>query len=104
MICSALTLNSLPEVNLTCSWILFHTLASSICDLFFLPLDKIPQLIYNLLSPQKFGWKNDLLPTLRAAGLDFEHAPFTAWISKLGGTRTMRERGEIRTTSCGQAR
>ncbi|KAL3478125.1 hypothetical protein BJX99DRAFT_245792 [Aspergillus californicus] len=39
--------------------------------------------VFNIISPHPFHWTKDLLPYLRASGLEFEELHPRAWISKL---------------------
>ncbi|KAI1312029.1 putative NRPS-like enzyme [Xylaria venustula] len=41
------------------------------------------QLVYNLVNPCPFSWRNDLLPSLRRCGLDFEVVPWAEWLVRL---------------------
>lgn len=44
---------------------------------------KKSQLVYNLVHPRPFSWKDDFLPALTAAGLDFEVVDRKTWLEKL---------------------
>ena len=89
---SALTLEALPELNETESWLPVDTLVSSICDLAGLcgnnhaaakKLDADKELVYNLQNPATFHWTKDLLPELARLGLQFETIPPLVWLEKL---------------------
>ena len=89
---SALTLNALPGLNQTESWLPVDTLANSICELSGLSgnsqateekLDPENDFIYNIENPSTFRWTEDLLPELARLGLQFETIPPLAWLEKL---------------------
>ena len=42
-----------------------------------------PRLVYNIVHPQPFSWKNDFIPALQAAGLQFEAVEWDAWIKAM---------------------
>lgn len=41
------------------------------------------QTVYNLVNPNPFSWKDDLLPALKDAGLEFEPVVWKIWLEKL---------------------
>ena len=42
-----------------------------------------PRLVYNIVHPQPFSWKNDFIPVLQSAGLEFEAVTWDVWIKDL---------------------
>ncbi|KAL8940475.1 MAG: hypothetical protein Q9216_002804 [Gyalolechia sp. 2 TL-2023] len=107
---SALTMGTLPKLDLTCEWLPVDTLARSIIQIGGLEtdgeslMDHIPdtdgpglntsgngelmsphqaRLVYNLVSPHTFSWTDDLLPALSSAGLSFRPTSFATWIHRL---------------------
>lgn len=45
------------------------------------PLD--PKLVYHVLNPNRFHWSRDMLPSLSAAGLQFETLSTQEWMERL---------------------
>jgi len=41
------------------------------------------RLVYNVLNPETFSWSQELLPALRAAGLNFEVVAPQEWVRRL---------------------
>lgn len=85
---SALTTGALPDKpgnEDTCSWIDMGTLSRCILELAGLTesSSENKQLVYNLVSPRPFSWKNDFIPSLREAGLKFEVVGREEWLKKL---------------------
>ena len=56
-------------------------LASSADDTFEEPHE--PSLVYHVQNPKLFHWTQDLLPSLRDAGLSFETVPQRDWLARL---------------------
>ncbi|KIW86635.1 uncharacterized protein Z519_12760 [Cladophialophora bantiana CBS 173.52] len=84
MIRSALSIGSLPCLDMKCSWIPVDTLAKAIVEIATMPKFQQPQrLIYNMCSRFSFSWATDLLPALAGAGLKFETVTFAQWIASL---------------------
>lgn len=90
MIRSALYLKALPAMDESCSWIPVDTAAATILDLGGVSEPEIPvrreahhSLVYNVMNPRTFSWTSDLLPALRAAGLEFDTVTFTDWLARL---------------------
>ncbi|KAK4953449.1 hypothetical protein LTR28_006462 [Elasticomyces elasticus] len=83
MIRSALTLKTLPALDVVCSWIPVDTLASSIIEI-ALDCKDIPEgQTWNLENPKTFHWTRDLLPVLRNAGLQFDTVKPAEWLQQL---------------------
>lgn len=67
-----------------CSWIEADTLADTILQLAGIGhTTESVQLVYNLVNPRVFSWKDDLLPALRYVGLQFETVGWTEWLARL---------------------
>ncbi|KAI1394167.1 L-aminoadipate-semialdehyde dehydrogenase [Hypoxylon trugodes] len=89
MIQSATTIGALPMLDETPSWLPVDKCASAILELSGLSPNSKDQLsgnieeVYHVLNPTLFSWCNDLLPALRAAGLEFETVPQREWVRRL---------------------
>ncbi|PMD33859.1 putative NRPS-like enzyme [Hyaloscypha variabilis F] len=93
MVRSALRTGVLPDSPGSadrCSWIDVDTLSQAILDIG--QLDRAisrgmetaePQLVFNLVHPRPFSWKENFLPALKEAGLSFEVVDREAWLQKL---------------------
>jgi thioester reductase-like protein len=93
MIRSALTTGTLPVSpggTDLCSWIDVDSLSKAILDI--AQLGRVisregnverSHLVYNLVHPRPCSWKDDFLPALKKAGLDFEVASWQTWLEKL---------------------
>ena len=92
MVQSSLTVHALPDSlsgGDNCSWLDVDTLAKTIVEL--ASFDDIARgqgthLVYNLVHPRPFSWKEDFLPLLKAAGLRFESIPFGGWLKRLAAS------------------
>ncbi|KAL7628838.1 hypothetical protein AAE478_000353 [Parahypoxylon ruwenzoriense] len=89
MIQSATTIGALPMLDETPSWLPVDKCASAILELSGLSpgvrdkLSEDHEDVYHVLNPTSFSWCNDLLPALRAMGLEFETVPQREWIRQL---------------------
>ncbi|KAI1376193.1 L-aminoadipate-semialdehyde dehydrogenase [Hypoxylon crocopeplum] len=89
MIQSATTIGALPALDETPSWLPVDKCASAILELSGLGADNKGKLlesyeeVAHVLNPMTFSWCNDLLPALRAAGLDFDIVPQREWVQRL---------------------
>jgi nucleoside-diphosphate-sugar epimerase len=93
MVRSALSTGVLPDSpggSDGCSWIDVDSLSRAILDIGGLgrgvlekPENEELQLVYNLVHPRPFSWRDDFLPSLKAAGLDFDAVNRQAWLEKL---------------------
>ena len=99
MVRSALTTGALPETpgsSDACSWIDVDTLSNTILeigDVGKLGENEVTsQLVYNLVHPRPFSWKDDFLPVLKLAGLEFETTSWQSWLEKL--TESERDVGK----------
>jgi nucleoside-diphosphate-sugar epimerase len=84
------SVGSLPVLDTgrdTCDWIEADTLADTILQLAGIGhTTNLTQLIYNLVNPSVFSWKDELLPILQRAGLEFDTVPWQEWLEKLGSS------------------
>jgi len=53
-------------------------------------------LVFNIVHPRVFSWKEDFLPKLKAAGLDFETVEWSIWLEKLKGSEKDTEKNPTR--------
>ncbi|OTA69363.1 acetyl-CoA synthetase-like protein [Hypoxylon sp. EC38] len=89
MIQSATTIGALPMLDETPSWLPVDKSASAILELSGLSpnsktgLSENSEEVYHVLNPKLFSWGNDLLPALKAAGLEFEVIPQWEWVRRL---------------------
>ncbi|KAH8671220.1 putative NRPS-like enzyme [Xylariales sp. PMI_506] len=72
----------------SCSWLEADTLADTILELANIGLLNngaalAAQLVYNLVNPNAFSWKDELLPALQKAGLDFDTVSWQEWLERL---------------------
>lgn len=74
----------------SCSWIDVDSLSQAILEIG--RLDRLvaggadsekQRLVYNLVHARPFSWKDDFLPALKKAGLDFEVVGRQTWLEKL---------------------
>lgn len=108
MIRSALTIQALPALEQTCSWLPVDTLASTIvelanacasptCNYGTNPASNsttvvayVDDSIYNVSNPREFSWAS-LLSLLKRAGFQFDTVSFEQWLEML---RESEARGE----------
>ncbi|KAI1498277.1 hypothetical protein F5X99DRAFT_394174 [Biscogniauxia marginata] len=89
MIRSASTIGALPTLDETPSWLPVDKCAAAILELSGLApnSDGTPsndcEEVYHVLNPTLFSWSDDLLPALKAAGLQFETVPQREWVRRL---------------------
>jgi thioester reductase-like protein len=98
MVRSVLSTGVLPDSpggSDRCSWIDVDSLSKAILDMGGLGRRMLGkreneklQLVYNLVHPRPFSWKDDFLPAMKAAGLDFEVVSRQAWLEKLRGSES----------------
>lgn len=95
LIRSAVIVGALPDRLASgdaCAWISVDDVAQTILELGGLAQhanqsgDIKSQLVYNLVHPKPFSWRKDLLPALRAAGLDFEIVSYEVWLERLSAS------------------
>ncbi|KAI1462010.1 L-aminoadipate-semialdehyde dehydrogenase [Annulohypoxylon moriforme] len=89
MIQSATTIGALPMLDETPSWLPVDICAAAILELSGLSpsakghLSENSEEVYHVLNPILFSWSKDLLPALRAAGLEFETVSQREWVRRL---------------------
>lgn len=81
MIQSALTVGALPKLEETPSWLPVDVIAQAVADISL--SDARGSIFTNVTNPKYFHWTKDLLPALRAAGLEFEEVKPKEWIRRL---------------------
>ncbi|OQE24078.1 hypothetical protein PENFLA_c010G00241 [Penicillium flavigenum] len=83
---SALTTGALPELNERPSWLPVDQCGRAISDI-AMDVSGSPDLnmVYHLVNPRTFSWKDDLLPALRQGSAlpEFEVVPPQEWLSRL---------------------
>ncbi|KAF7589032.1 hypothetical protein BBP40_004820 [Aspergillus hancockii] len=77
---TAKTINALPELDDVLSWTPVDVVARSVIEL-TLGADVVD--VVNLTNPTLSHWTRDMLPLLRAAGLEFEQLPRREWVNRL---------------------
>lgn len=77
---TAKTIQALPQLDDVLSWTPVDVMANSIIDLTLAPNAAE---VMNVTNPALNHWTQDLLPQLKAAGLDFEQLPKQAWLQRL---------------------
>ncbi|KAJ0161730.1 putative gluconokinase [Colletotrichum tanaceti] len=80
MLQTALTVGALPKLAETPSWLPVDTVAQGVVDISLSDADGV---FANVANPTTFSWSDDLLPALRAAGLDFEEVEPKEWVRRL---------------------
>ncbi|KAI1637946.1 hypothetical protein F4809DRAFT_602441 [Biscogniauxia mediterranea] len=89
MIQSAKTIGVLPTLDETPSWLPVDKCASAILELSGLAPNSESTLpsdceeVYHVLNPRLFSWSDELLPALRAAGLQFDVVSQREWVRRL---------------------
>lgn len=54
------------------------------------------RLVYNVVHPKSFSWKEEFLPLLRDAGMEFETVGYQEWLEKLRRSEVDVERNPSR--------
>lgn len=80
MLQCAKTIGALPALDESPLWLPVDTVAGTVVDISF---SDQPGDVFNIVSPHPFHWTRDLLPYLRAAGLEFEVLEQRAWVARL---------------------
>lgn len=94
MMQTAATLGALPEVDEEMSWLPVDWAARIIAEVCGVRSNTAPMatdeeamgrtdLVYHVLNPNRFHWTRDMLPALKAAGLNFESLPTDQWMARL---------------------
>jgi len=79
---------SLPEIlgtGVGCQWIEVDVVAEMISRICGFGQVRVQQqrLVYNLLHPNSFSWRDEFLPRLKEAGMVFEGIAYSQWLEKL---------------------
>lgn len=90
MIQAATTIGTLPKLDEYHRWLPVNAVAGIVADI-SLSADTFEydasatetQPIFNIINSNPFHWTRELLPYLRASGLDFEEIEQRAWIRRL---------------------
>ncbi|OBR12923.1 Male sterility protein [Colletotrichum higginsianum IMI 349063] len=80
MLQTAITVGALPKLSETPSWLPVDTVAQGVVDI---SLSEADGVFANVANPKMFSWSDDLLPALRAAGLEFEEVEPKEWVRRL---------------------
>ncbi|KAF6828436.1 nrps-like protein [Colletotrichum plurivorum] len=80
MLQTAITVGALPRLSETPSWLPVDTVAQAVIDISVSDADGV---FTNVANPKMFSWTGDLLPALRAAGLEFDEVEPREWIRRL---------------------
>ncbi|KAM0489841.1 hypothetical protein ACHAP8_012159 [Fusarium lateritium] len=80
MMQTATTIDALPKLKETPSWLPVDTVADAVVDV---SLSDSPSVFTNIANPKTFDWTNDLLPALRNAGLTFDELSPKEWVQRL---------------------
>ncbi|KAH8895189.1 acetyl-CoA synthetase-like protein [Thozetella sp. PMI_491] len=94
MIQTAETLGALPGHDEDMTWLPVDYAAKAIVELADIASSDLPSrmgcgrkwdpdLVYHVVNPARFNWTRDMLPALKAAGLEFEVLPVQEWLEKL---------------------
>ncbi|KAL1866120.1 hypothetical protein VTK73DRAFT_4887 [Phialemonium thermophilum] len=81
MMQTALTVGALPRLEETPSWLPVDTVAQAVLDVSLSP--DAGSLVTHITNSRTFHWTRDLLPALRAAGLEFEEVEPREWVRRL---------------------
>jgi thioester reductase-like protein len=81
----------------SCEWLEVGVVARSVVDVCGFSVGRdCGELVYNIVHPKSFSWKNEFLPKLRGAGMDFETVGFAEWLQKLSNTEADAEKNPSR--------
>lgn len=91
MIQAATTIGALPKLDEYHRWLPVNVVAGIIADISLSAADTFKydasatdaQPIFNIINSNPFHWARELLPYLRASGLEFEEIGQRAWIKRL---------------------
>jgi thioester reductase-like protein len=91
MIRTTSTLGVLPDAlnrngANSCTWLEADTLTRSMIELSGIEREirsASGLKVYNRVNPRQFSWKLEMIPALKAAGLDFEVVKFHVWLERL---------------------
>jgi thioester reductase-like protein len=107
MIRSAITVGALPDAlgangQDLATWLEADVLAEAITEIAGIGARKddpnidTSQLVYNLVHPRPFSWREEFLPALKSAGLEFETVPWEDWVRRLASSETDVEKNPSR--------
>lgn len=83
---SAITVKALPKLDERLSWLPVDLVAGTIVDLTMKlsrDADVARDALFHVVHPTTVQWHRDLLPALRAAGLEFDELSPREWVKKL---------------------
>ncbi|KAK4118762.1 acetyl-CoA synthetase-like protein [Parathielavia appendiculata] len=80
MIQSAMTVGALPKLQETPSWLPVDTVGQAVAEI---ALSDAGSIVANVTNPSTFHWTEDLLPALKAAGLEFDVVEPKEWVRRL---------------------
>ena len=80
MMQSAITIGALPRLQETPSWLPVDTVGQAVADI---ALSDAGSIVTNVANPRSFRWTGDLLPALKAAGLEFDEVEPREWVRRL---------------------
>lgn len=80
MIQSAITVGALPRLQETPSWLPVDTVGRAVAEI---ALSDAGSVVANVTNPGSFRWTEDLLPALKAAGLEFDEVEPKEWVRRL---------------------
>ena len=86
---SAVTMGTLPKIDMTCQWLPVDTLAEAVLEIVGLSdgqstIEDGRQLFYNVLSPHTFSWTPELGSALHATNLSaFKEISYKDWLAHL---------------------
>lgn len=80
MLQAATTIGALPTLNERPRWLPVDVVATAVNDI---SLSDTSKTFFNVVNPNTFSWTNDLLPSLKQAGLSFEKIEQREWIKRL---------------------
>jgi carbohydrate kinase (thermoresistant glucokinase family) len=80
MMQSALTIGALPRLQESPSWTPVDFVAKAVTEISFSDAGSV---VANVTNAKTFSWTDDLLPTLREAGLQFDEVEPKEWVRRL---------------------
>jgi thioester reductase-like protein len=85
---SALTTGALPELDERPSWLPVDQCARAVVDISMGVTGSDADLVYHLVNPHTFSWKNDLLPALKRSSVlpEFDIVSPQEWLKRLAGS------------------
>ncbi|KAK5062716.1 hypothetical protein LTR84_004790 [Exophiala bonariae] len=84
MLQAATTIGALPALDESPRWLPVDTVAESVIAISLPELQAETQdSFFNIVNPRSFHWTGDLLPALRATGLQFEEVGQREWVARL---------------------